>query len=104
MFPALAQSTGELPIPPALAPPSPDRLAMMPRRKQTREQTAATASTKNADNAPNSSPNKNANAKPGSPPPTNPTLLRPSADSPATSRLDAALLAGLICTTWPMSC
>jgi hypothetical protein len=38
MFPTLAQSTGELPIPPALAQPDTDRSAMMPRRKQTREQ------------------------------------------------------------------
>ncbi len=38
MFPTLGQSTGELPIPPALAPPDTDRIAMMPRRKQTREQ------------------------------------------------------------------
>jgi hypothetical protein len=40
MFPALAQSTGQLPIPPALAQPDTDtdRWAMMPRRKQTREQ------------------------------------------------------------------
>jgi hypothetical protein len=38
MFPALGQSTGELPIPPALAQPDTDRSTMMPRRKQTREQ------------------------------------------------------------------
>jgi Domain of unknown function (DUF222) len=38
MYPALAQSTGELPIPPAVAPPDADRSVMMPRRKQTREQ------------------------------------------------------------------
>ncbi len=38
MFPTLGQSTGELPIPPALAPPDTDRTAMMPRRKQTRAQ------------------------------------------------------------------
>jgi hypothetical protein len=38
MFPALRQSTGELPIPPALAVPDTDRSAMMPRRKQTRDQ------------------------------------------------------------------
>jgi hypothetical protein len=38
MFPTLAQSTGELPIPPQLAQPDTDRSAMMPRRKQTREQ------------------------------------------------------------------
>ena len=38
MFPALAQSTGELPIPPALDLPDTDRSVMMPRRKQTREQ------------------------------------------------------------------
>jgi hypothetical protein len=37
MFPALAQSTGELPVPP-LDEPSPYRDVMMPRRKQTREQ------------------------------------------------------------------
>jgi hypothetical protein len=37
MFPTLAQSTGELPIPSALAQPDTDRSAMMPRRKQTRE-------------------------------------------------------------------
>jgi hypothetical protein len=37
MFPALAQSTGELPMPP-LDEPSPYRDVMMPRRKQTREQ------------------------------------------------------------------
>jgi hypothetical protein len=38
MFPALGVSTGELDIPPALARPDTDRLTMMPRRKQTREQ------------------------------------------------------------------
>ena len=39
MFPALAQSTGELDIPPALQElPETDRRSMMPRRKQTREQ------------------------------------------------------------------
>jgi Domain of unknown function (DUF222) len=37
MFPTLAQSTGELPLP-TLVEPSPYRTAMMPRRKQTREQ------------------------------------------------------------------
>jgi uncharacterized protein DUF222 len=38
MFPALAQDTGELDIPPPLVAPDTDRSAMMPRRKQTREQ------------------------------------------------------------------
>ena len=38
MFPTLAQPTGELEMPPALDPPDTDRSAMMPRRKQTREQ------------------------------------------------------------------
>jgi hypothetical protein len=38
MFPALATSTGELAIPPALDSPGTDRSVMMPRRKQTREQ------------------------------------------------------------------
>jgi hypothetical protein len=38
MFPTLGQSTGELPIPPALQAPDTDRTAMMPRRRQTREQ------------------------------------------------------------------
>jgi hypothetical protein len=38
LFPTLRQSTGELSIPPALAEPDTDRWAMMPRRKQTREQ------------------------------------------------------------------
>ena len=38
MFPALGQSTGELAIPPALDTFDTDRSAMMPRRKQTREQ------------------------------------------------------------------
>jgi hypothetical protein len=38
LFPALAQSTGELAIPQALDVPDTDRSAMMPRRKQTREQ------------------------------------------------------------------
>ena len=38
MFPALAQPTGELEIQPALDPPDTDRSAMIPRRKQTREQ------------------------------------------------------------------
>jgi hypothetical protein len=38
MFPALAQPTGELDIPPALQTSDTDRTAMMPRRKQTREQ------------------------------------------------------------------
>ena len=37
LFPALAQSTGELPIP-TLAEPAPERTVMMPRRNQTREQ------------------------------------------------------------------
>ena len=37
MFPALAQSTGELPET-TLKEPAPDRDVMMPRRKQTREQ------------------------------------------------------------------
>jgi hypothetical protein len=38
MFPALAQSTGELDMPPHAAPPDTDRSAMMPHRKQTRDQ------------------------------------------------------------------
>jgi Domain of unknown function (DUF222) len=38
MFPTLAQPTGELSIPPALDTTEFDRTAMMPRRKQTREQ------------------------------------------------------------------
>jgi hypothetical protein len=38
LFPALAQSTGELDLPPNLDLPQTDRTAMMPRRKQTREQ------------------------------------------------------------------
>ena len=38
MFPALAQATGELALPPSLDVPETDRSAMMPRRKQTREQ------------------------------------------------------------------
>ena len=38
LFPALGQSTGELPIPPTLQMPDTDRAVMMPRRKQTREQ------------------------------------------------------------------
>ena len=37
MFPALAQPTGELDIPPPAAPPDADRSAMMPRRTQTRD-------------------------------------------------------------------
>jgi hypothetical protein len=37
LFSALAQSTGELPVP-TLDEPSPYRSVMMPRRKQTREQ------------------------------------------------------------------
>jgi hypothetical protein len=37
MFPALAQSTGELPLP-TVEEPSPYRRAMMPKRKRTREQ------------------------------------------------------------------
>ena len=37
LFPTLAQSTGELPLP-SLDEPSPFRTALMPRRKQTREQ------------------------------------------------------------------
>jgi len=40
MFPALAQSTGELPVP-TLEEPSPYRAVMMPRRKQTRDQNRA---------------------------------------------------------------
>jgi hypothetical protein len=38
MFPALAQPTGELDLPPNLDMPDTDKSAMMPRRKQTREQ------------------------------------------------------------------
>jgi hypothetical protein len=38
MFPALAQPTGELNIPPQVVPPDTDRSAMMPRRTQTRDQ------------------------------------------------------------------
>jgi hypothetical protein len=38
MFPTLGQPTGELDIPSHVVPPEPDRSAMMPRRKQTREQ------------------------------------------------------------------
>ena len=38
LFPALRQPTGELPIPPTLDVHDTDRSAMMPRRKQTREQ------------------------------------------------------------------
>ena len=38
LFPSLGQSTGGLPTPPALQIPETDRSAMMPRRKQTREQ------------------------------------------------------------------
>jgi uncharacterized protein DUF222 len=38
MFPALGQPTGELDIPPHVVPPETDRSAMMPRRKQTRDQ------------------------------------------------------------------
>jgi hypothetical protein len=38
LFPALGQSTGELKIPPHVVPPETERTAMMPRRKQTREQ------------------------------------------------------------------
>ena len=38
MFPALAVPTGELDIPATLQTPNTDRSAMMPRRKQTRDQ------------------------------------------------------------------
>jgi hypothetical protein len=38
MFPALAQSTGELDLPAHVVDPETDRRAMMPRRKQTRAQ------------------------------------------------------------------
>jgi Domain of unknown function (DUF222) len=38
LFPTLGQSTGELTIPPHVVSPDTDRLAKMPRRKQTREQ------------------------------------------------------------------
>jgi hypothetical protein len=38
MFPALAQPTGELDIPPHVVSPEADRSAMMPRRKQSRDQ------------------------------------------------------------------
>jgi len=38
MFPTLSQDTGELDIPPALDIQGTDRSAMMPRRKQTRDQ------------------------------------------------------------------
>ena len=44
---------------------------MMPRRKQTREQNRRDRINAERRNAPNSSPKKNANAKPGSPPTTN---------------------------------
>ena len=71
MFPALAQPTGELEIQPALDPPDTDRSAMMPRRKQTREQDRRDRTTPNAANKPNSLPKKIANVKPGSPPTTN---------------------------------
>ena len=67
MFPALGQSTGELIIPPARRARHQPH-AVMPTRKQTREQTAATASSRNGANEPGSSPKKNDNAKPGSPP------------------------------------
>ncbi|MCW2565512.1 MAG: hypothetical protein JWQ31_4072 [Mycobacterium sp.] len=38
MFPALAQSTGELDLPPNLDMPDTDKSVMMPKRKHTREQ------------------------------------------------------------------
>jgi len=38
MFPALGQSTGELNLPVQVVSPDVDRSAMMPRRKQTRDQ------------------------------------------------------------------
>jgi hypothetical protein len=38
MFPAMAQPTGELDITPHVVAPETDRSAMMPRRKQTRDQ------------------------------------------------------------------
>ena len=38
MFGALGESTGELDLPATLQTPDPDRSAMMPRRKQTRDQ------------------------------------------------------------------
>ena len=38
MFPALAQPTSDLHLPPHVVPPETDRSAMMPRRKQTRDQ------------------------------------------------------------------
>lgn len=38
MFPALARPTGELDLPPYVVDQNPDRMAMMPRRKQTRAQ------------------------------------------------------------------
>jgi hypothetical protein len=38
MFPALAQPTGALDIPPHVVSPETNRSAMMPRRKQTRDQ------------------------------------------------------------------
>jgi hypothetical protein len=38
LFPALAQSTGELDLAPTTGPPDTNRTLMMPRRKQTREQ------------------------------------------------------------------
>jgi hypothetical protein len=38
MFPALAQPTAELHLPPHVLPPETDRAAMMPRRRQTRDQ------------------------------------------------------------------
>jgi hypothetical protein len=38
MFPALAEPTGELDLPPHVVPPETDRSAMMPRREQTRDQ------------------------------------------------------------------
>jgi hypothetical protein len=38
MFPALAQSTGDLDVPQSVQAPQADRSVMMPRRKQTRDQ------------------------------------------------------------------
>ncbi len=59
MFPALAQPTGELDIRRSCVAPDIDRSAMMPRRKQTRDQDRRDRINAERRERPNSSPKKN---------------------------------------------
>jgi uncharacterized protein DUF222 len=72
MFPALGQPTGEVDIPPALQVPETDRSAMIPRRKQTRDQDRRDRINAERRERTELIAQEEQNAKPGSPPPTNP--------------------------------